>query len=269
MPAIPPRFDLLGVRLTGSTLDNVVDLMVRWAADRERRTVRVFAVDPLLKTIDHPELRRLANERSDLVLTDGMPLVFIGRHAAHLPITRCYGPDVMLGVMDRGRAAGVRHYLYGGADDHTMERLRANLLARFPGLLIAGSRVPPMRAIGPGDPIDAEDEAALADIAQSGADIVWVGIGTPKQDFWIERVRDRLAAPVVVAVGAAFNFHAGTVRQAPRWMMRAGLEWLFRLCAEPRRLWRRYIIGNPRFILLALRQWITRRPAPIGHVYPP
>ena len=269
MSSLPPRFDLLGVKLTGSTLDEIVDLMVRWAAGHERRTVRVFAVDPLLKAIDKPELKRLANERSDLVLTDGMPLVFIGRHAAHLPINRCYGPDVMLGVMDRGRAAGLRHYLYGGADERTLRLLRENLLARFPGLAIVGGRVPPMRAVGPDTPLDAEDEAALRDIADSGADVVWVGIGTPKQDFWIERVRDRLAAPVVVAVGAAFNFHAGTVRQAPRWMMRCGLEWLFRLCAEPRRLWRRYLIGNPRFILLVLRQWITRRPAPLGHVYPP
>ena len=239
---------------------------MRWGRERAGRTVRVFAVDPLLQAWDSPTLRRLANERSDLVLTDGMPLVFLGRRVAGLPITRCYGPDVMLEVMDRGRAAGLRHYLYGGADEDTLERLRANLLARFPGLCIAGGRVPPMRAIRPGDPPDAEDEAACRDIEASGADVVWVGIGTPKQDYWIERVRDRLPAPVLVAVGAAFNFHAGTVRQAPRWMMRWGLEWLFRLCAEPRRLWRRYLLGNPRFVLLVLRQWITRRPAPLCEV---
>ena len=263
----PPRFNLLGVRLTGSTLDDVVGLIVRWAGESAPRTVRVFAVDPVLRTVGDPDFLRLANERSDLVLTDGMPLVFIGRHVAHLPITRCYGPDVMLGVMDRGRATGVRHYLYGGADEQTHERLRANLLARFPGIRIVGGRVPPMRPVTLETPWNDEDEATLRDIEASGADIVWVGIGTPKQDYWIERFRPRMKAPVAIAVGAAFNFHAGTVRQAPRWMMRCGLEWLFRLCAEPRRLWRRYLIGNPRFILLVLRQWLTRKPAPLGEVY--
>lgn len=263
---LPPRFNLLGVKLTGSTLGEVADLVVRWGHGREGRTVRVFAVDPLLRAWDAPALRRLANERSDLVLTDGMPLVFLGRRVAHLPIGRCYGPDVMLEVMDRGRAVGLRHYLYGGADALTLERLRANLQAKFPGISIVGGRVPPMRAVRPDDPFDAEDEAACREIEASGTDVVWVGIGTPKQDYWIERVRERLSGPVLVAVGAAFNFHAGTVRQAPRWMMRWGLEWLFRLCAEPRRLWRRYLVGNPRFVLLVLRQWITRRPAPLCEV---
>ena len=267
MSSLPPRFNLLGVRLTGSTLDEVVGLIVRWAGERTPRTVRVFAVDPILKAVSEPALARLANDRSDLVLTDGMPLVFIGRHAAHLPIGRCYGPDVMLEVMDRGRATGVRHYLYGGTDEHTHELLRAKLLSRFPGLRIVGGRVPPMRAVALDSPWDDEDEATVRDIEASGADIVWVGIGTPKQDYWIERARSRLTAPVAIAVGAAFNFHAGTVRQAPRWMMRCGLEWLFRLCAEPRRLWRRYLLGNPRFIALVLRQWLTGRPAPLGEVY--
>ena len=95
---------------------------------------------------------------------------------------------------------------------------------------------------------------------------MWVGVGAPRQDYWVSDFRQWLKAPVLVAVGAAFNFHAGTVPQAPRWMMRCGLEWLFRLIAEPRRLWRRYLVGNPRFVLLVLRQWITRRPAPLGEV---
>ena len=260
-----PRFRLLDVALTGCRRAEAVAEIVRMARAGDRGYVCVFAADSLLKCHDDPRLAAVARGAS-MALCDGMPLVFAGRRFARLPVDRCYGPDVMLEVMDRGRAAGLRHYLYGGADEDTLERLRANLLARFPGLCIAGGRVPPMRAIRPGDPPDAEDEAACRDIEASGADVVWVGIGTPKQDYWIERVRDRLPAPVLVAVGAAFNFHAGTVRQAPRWMMRWGLEWLFRLCAEPRRLWRRYLLGNPRFVLLVLRQWITRRPAPLCEV---
>ncbi len=265
----PPRFDTLGVRLTGTTSETAVGLIVRWARETRKRAVRVFAVDSVLKAHDSPLLLRLANERSDLLLTDGMPLVFLGRHAAHLPIERCYGPDIMLGVLDKGRAAGLRHYFYGGADKETLRRLRENLSRRFPGLQIVGGCVPPFRSVDIDAPFDEEDRAVAHDIAESRADVVWVGLGTPKQDLWLERFRDQVPAPVLIAVGAAFNFHAGTVRQAPRWMMRYGLEWLFRLCAEPRRLWRRYIIGNPRFIALVLRQWLTGRPVPLGAVFRP
>ena len=259
-----PRFNLLGVHLTGSTLDSAVETLVDWARNPEnRRTVHVFAADSILKAQDAPVLRETAN-RSDMVLTDGMPLVFIGRHFAHLDISRCYGPDVMLGVLDKGRTYGLRHFLYGGANEETLSRLRSRLESRFPGLNIVGAHVPPFLDIVPDAPVTDEDKALAAEIDASGADIVWIGLGTPKQDYWLARFRPLLKAQVLIAVGAAFNFHAGTVRQAPAWMMRCGLEWLFRLAMEPRRLWKRYLIGNPRFILLVLRQWLTRRPAPLG-----
>lgn len=256
------KFNLLGIPLTGSTLDETVSTLVRWAKGPRKRSVHVFAVDSLLRAHDDPALAAVVR-RSDRILTDGMPLVFLGRHVARLPITRCYGPDVMLRVFDEGRAAGLRHYLYGGSDAETLARLQSNLLARFPGAVIAGARVPPFKPISPDAPFDADDEDTLRDIESARPDIVWIGLGTPKQDFWIARFRPRLSAPVLIAVGAAFNFHAGTVRQAPAWMMRCGLEWLFRLAMEPRRLWRRYILGNPRFIALVLRQGLTRRPAPL------
>lgn len=257
------RFNLLGIHLTGTTLADASKTLIQWAREKTRRFVLVFAVDPLLHAHDDPALRDLAN-RADMVLTDGMPLVFVGRKFARLPITRCYGPDVMLRVFDEGRAVGIRHFLYGGTDEKTLSRLKENLLAKFPGALIAGARVPSFRPLTIDTPLEEEDHEAIREIEASSADIVWVGLGTPKQDFWISRVRPHLSTPVIIAVGAAFNFHAGTVRQAPAWMMRSGLEWLFRLLAEPRRLWRRYIVGNPRFIFLTLRQWLTRRPAPLG-----
>ena len=131
--------------------------------------------------------------------------------------------------------------------------------ARFPGLLVAGREAPPFRPL-----TEEERRETAARIDATGADVVWVGLGTPKQDFWMADMRPLLKAPVRVAVGAAFPFHAGKVPQAPRWMQRACLEWLYRLCAEPRRLWRRYLVGNPRFLLLVLRQILTRRPGRLG-----
>ena len=263
-PAAPfPRFRLLDVALTGCRRPEAVAEIVRMARDRVRGYVCVFAVDSLLKCHDDPRLAAVARGAS-MVLCDGMPLVFAGRRFARLDVDRCYGPDTMLETLDRGRAAGLRHYFYGGADEETSRRLQERLVSRFPGLLVVGREVPPFRPL-----TEDERREAAARIDASGADVVWVGLGTPKQDFWVSEMRPLLKAPVLIAVGAAFAFHAGTVRQAPRWMQRAGLEWLFRLCAEPRRLWRRYLLGNPRFLWLAARQWMTGRPAPLGAVERP
>ncbi len=258
-----PRFNLLGVHLTATRLERAVDRVIEFARDAGgRRYVCVFAVDSVLKCHDDPRLTEIANG-SAMTLCDGMPLVFVGRRFAKADMSRCYGPDVMLGVSDRGRAAGLRHFYYGGSDEKTVALLRKNLEEKFPGLSVVGHYVPPFR------PLTEEEKADVVKrIDESGADVVWIGIGTPKQDFWAEEMRPLLKAPVLVAVGAAFNFHAGTVSQAPLWMRRSGLEWFFRLCAEPRRLWRRYVLGNPRFVFLVLKQLLTGRPAPLGAVCP-
>ncbi len=259
----PCRFQVLEVRLTGTTLTTASHAILNWALRAERRYVCIFAVDSVLQCHNDAELARIANA-SDMTLTDGMPLVWLGRHAAHLPIDRCYGPDLMLHTITEGCPLGIRHYFYGGTDETVLARLEACLKERFPDLQIAGSHCPPHRPLTP-----EEREAVVRDINASQADIVWVGIGTPKQDYWVGGYRNLLKAPVLVAVGAAFNFHSGAVPQAPRWMMRCGLEWVFRLIAEPRRLWRRYLIGNPRFTLLVLRQWLTGKPVPLGQVFSP
>ncbi len=255
-----PRFHLLAASLTGCRRAEAVREIVRMARERERGYVCVFAVDSVLKCCDDPRLAAVARGAS-MALCDGMPLVFAGRRFARLDMDRCYGPDTMLETLDRGRAAGLRHYFYGGADERTSRLLQERLEARFPGLRVVGREVPPFRPL-----TEAERRETAARIDATGADVVWVGLGTPKQDYWMADMRPLLAAPVIVAVGAAFAFHAGTVRQAPRWMQRAGLEWVFRLAAEPRRLWRRYLIGNPRFLWLVVRQWFTGRPAPLGAV---
>jgi len=251
---------MLEAVLSGVTLGRAVANVIAYARDGGKHYVCVFAVDSLLRCQDSPELRRV-QQAADMTLCDGMPLVFTGRKIARLGMDRCYGPDVMLRVIGEGRALGLKHFFYGGKDEETVLKLESNLRAKFPDVQIAGHNIPPYRPLS-----DDEKKAVVGQINASGADIVWVGTGTPKQDFWCAEFRPLLDAPVFVAVGAAFNFHAGTVAQAPRWMKRSGLEWLFRLCAEPRRLWRRYLVGNPRFLLLLLRQIITRKPRRLGEL---
>jgi N-acetylglucosaminyldiphosphoundecaprenol N-acetyl-beta-D-mannosaminyltransferase len=175
----------------------------------------------------------------------------MGRLRGHR-VERVYGPDVMLAACERGQALGHSHFFYGGVDG-VAEQLAARLRARFPALRVAGSYAPPFRPL-----TDDEEREIAARINSSGADIVWVGLGTPKQDYWVARFRPLLEAPVLIAVGAAFDFHAGRVRQAPRWMQRSGLEWLFRLSQDPQRLWRRYLVGNPRFVYLVAQQLLRR-----------
>ena len=189
--------------------------------------------------------RRLLNQ--GLVFADGKPISWLSRLARQIPrIQQVRGPQLFLDVLDIGRSSGVRHFLLGSTDE-LLERMRARLAERFEGVEIAGSYSPPFR------PLSAEeiaDQDAL--IRQSDADIIWVGLGTPKQDTEAARVAVSTARPAV-AVGAAFDFTAGALRVAPIWMQRAGLEWAFRLASEPRRLWRRYLFGNVRFVWAALR----------------
>ena len=177
-----------------------------------------------------------------------MPLVWIGRRLglSHM-LDRVYGPDLMIATIDRGRAHGMRHYLYGSTPE-VIAQLETNLRERFPGVEIVGVESGPFRPL-----TETEEHELSSRIAESGADVVWVGLGTPRQDVFVDRFRDFV--PVTfIAVGAAFDFHAGTKRQAPRIVQRAGFEWLFRLITEPRRLWKRYLIGNGRFVWAVLRR---------------
>ena len=183
--------------------------------------------------------------RSTMAVPDGMPLVWLGRRALlHGDVQRCYGPDLMLAICEAGLDSEWKHCLYG-ATTEVLEKLRQQFEARFPRIKIVESIAPPFRPL-----TEAEQADVVERINAALPDIVWVGLGTPKQDLWMGEFRDKLTAPVLIAVGAAFNFHAGRVAQAPHWMQRAGLEWLFRLYKEPRRLWKRYVLGNPRFLWL-------------------
>ena len=189
-----------------------------------------------------------------LVVPDGVPLVWALRALGHAEATRVYGPDLMARYCERSARTGTSIYLYGGRSDEALAQLTAALLERFPGLRIAGGWSPPFRELGD----DERDEVAER-INATGADVVWVGIGQPKQEKWMAEMRDRLQAPILAGVGAAFDFHAGLVAQAPDWMQRIGLEWVFRLAKEPRRLWRRYLRYNPRFVAAFARQYAAHR----------
>lgn len=243
-----PRFRVLAVGISAVGPARVVERVLQMVQDRERGYVNVCTVHTMLECVDDPVMAASVNGGT-LAVPDGMPLVWLGRQAFPAAnVQRCYGPDLMLAICEAGLGAGLRHCLYGGAPD-VLEALERNLKTRFPGLQVVERISPPFRALTGG-----EKDAMAARINRAAPDVVWVGLGTPKQDLWMGEFRGNLEAPVLIAVGAAFNFHAGRLDQAPRWMQRGGLEWFYRLCKEPRRLWRRYLIGNPRFLWLLWRQ---------------
>ena len=225
----------------------------------ERGYVCHAAVNTLMNAHRDPEARR-ALDGAAMVLPDGMPVVWALRSFGEPISDRVYGPDLMLIECARLVERGARHFLYGGRDGDATSALAAALRERFPGIAIAGSWTPPFR-----DLTDAEDAEVAELIDASDTDVVWVGTGSPRQERWMARMRPRLRAPVLVGVGAAFDFHAGILAQAPRWMQGRGLEWLYRLSREPRRLGPRYLRDNPAFLALWARQWVhERRSAPRG-----
>ena len=235
-----------GVRIDPVTMDEAVAAIRQAAASREPLAVHLVNAYTLSLAVRDQTFREVV-DRGALNLPDGMPLVWLGRRKGLVQLTdRVYGPDLTVAVCDQGRADGLRHYLYGGSPE-VVERFAAALRRRFPGIELVGVESPPYRAL-----TDDEEAQLVARIHASGADVVWVGLGTPKQDLFVDRFASRLSRPVI-AVGAAFDFLAGAKRMAPRWVQRAGLEWLYRLLSEPRRLWRRYLIGNLVFIFGALR----------------
>jgi N-acetylglucosaminyldiphosphoundecaprenol N-acetyl-beta-D-mannosaminyltransferase len=231
---------VLGVPISAIDMDQALAEIDRRVAERDPSYVCVCTVNSVMECRRHPDL--LAIFRSaGMVTPDGMPLVWLARRE-HPHVSRVYGPDLMLAELERSQAAGHRHLFYGGAAG-VAARLAARMSERFPGLAVAGVIEPPF---APLDELTTAD--AAAEINALRPDVVWVGIGSPKQERWMARMRPRLEAPVLIGVGAAFDFHSGLVRQAPRWMQRSGLEWLYRLRTDPRRLWRRYLVDNPWFV---------------------
>ena len=203
-----------------------------------------------------PQLKQIHN-RAGLVTPDGMPLVWISRLFGCPDVDRVYGPDLMLALTGLSVQRGFKHFLYGGRAG-VADQLSTRLQQQFPGVQIVGTYCPPFRTL-----TATEDAQVIELINQSGADIVWVGLSTPKQERWMAAHWGKLQAPALIGVGAAFDMHAGLLVQAPHWMQRSSLEWLFRLLVEPRRLWRRYLVNNPIFIGLMLLQLLGLHSFPV------
>ena len=242
------RFPVGCVSLSAQTMSQACERVEIWIERGEKKYVNICTADTVVHCHDQPVLAKIIMN-SGMATTDGMPLVWLARRFGFSFAERVYGPDLMLALCSLSESKGYRHFFYGATDD-VLDRLKMNLLNQFPKLVIAGMYSPPFRLLE-----KQEKDEVVEKINVSGADIIWCGLGTPKQDYWVSEFRPLLEGSVILAVGAGFNFHAGSVRQAPRWMMKSGLEWLFRLIVEPRRLWRRYLIGNPRFLFQTRKQW--------------
>jgi N-acetylglucosaminyldiphosphoundecaprenol N-acetyl-beta-D-mannosaminyltransferase len=242
-----PRIDVLGVGVSAIDMSQALDEIGRWIEEREQHFVCVTGVHGVMESQRDPELLRIHN-RSGLTTPDGMPMVWAGHWAGAGHMRRVYGPDLMLALCELAAERGWSSYFYGGGEG-VPQLLAERLTSRFPGLKVAGCMSPPFRALTPD-----EDAKAIQHINEARPEIVWVGLSTPKQERWMADHIDRVQAPVLLGVGAAFDIHAGLLRQAPAYLQRAGLEWLYRMLREPRRLWQRYVWNNPRFILAILRR---------------
>jgi N-acetylglucosaminyldiphosphoundecaprenol N-acetyl-beta-D-mannosaminyltransferase len=250
---VPPKVDVLGVPLALTDYRRTMEWMDAMVGARRRGYICCAPVHTVMLCREDPDLRA-AVLRSSMTVPDGQPLVWALRALGHPLPDRVYGPDLMAAYCERSTLNGTSQYLYGGRDLEALRRLERSLLDRYPGLRIAGGHSPPHR------PLQADEEREVAErINRARPDVVWVGIGVPKQEKWMARMREALEAPVLVGVGAAFDFHAGLVPQAPPSLQRAGLEWAYRLAREPRRLWRRYLAYNPRFVTSFARQYARRR----------
>jgi N-acetylglucosaminyldiphosphoundecaprenol N-acetyl-beta-D-mannosaminyltransferase len=248
-----PAAEVLGVPLAITDYAGTMAWIDAVVAAGSREYVCVAATHTVMACQEDAGLRR-AVEGASLVVADGQPLVWALNALGHRVSTRVYGPDLMDRYCERSATTGTKLFLYGGRSQGALVQLARNLRLRHPGVQIVGGYVPPFRELS-----EEEDAAVVEQIERSGADVVWVGIGVPKQEKWMARMRPRLTAPVLIGVGAAFDFHAGLVPQAPPWMQRSGLEWAFRLMQEPRRLWRRYLRYNPRFVAGFIAQYAAHR----------
>jgi N-acetylglucosaminyldiphosphoundecaprenol N-acetyl-beta-D-mannosaminyltransferase len=256
LAAVVPRVNVLGVGISAINMEVALTTIEDWIARHDSRYVCVTPVHSVMECRKDAALRRIFNA-SGLTTPDGMPLVWLSRLKGFRHVGRVYGPDLMLALCERSAGRGYRHFFYGGVEG-VPDQLAAVLQERLPGLQVVGTYSPPFRPLTP-----EEDGQVVKMINKVDPDIVWVGLGSPKQERWMAAHVGRLTAPVLIGVGAAFDFHAGLKKQAPRWMQRSGLEWLFRLLTEPRRLWRRYLTNNPLFVTLVLLQALGLRKYPL------
>jgi N-acetylglucosaminyldiphosphoundecaprenol N-acetyl-beta-D-mannosaminyltransferase len=251
----PQMVNVCGIPLALTDYERTLDWIDAKVARRAREYICVCNVHAVMASAEDADLRT-ALLGSSLNLPDGQPLVWAMSALGRRLDDRVYGPELMARSCARSAASGQRLYLYGGRNQGALVQLTLNLRQRYPGVRIVGGYSPPHR------PLTADERAEVVhQINAARADVVWVGIGVPKQEKWMAQLRSELRAPVLIGVGAAFDFHAGLVPQAPPWMQELGLEWAYRLAHEPRRLWRRYTRYNPRFVRDFGRQLVAHRRA--------
>jgi len=248
------RVNILGVGVSAINLAGSLDQLQDWVTQRQGNYVCVTGVHGIMESRRDRKLREIHN-RAGMVTPDGMPLVWLSRLRGFKAVGRVYGPDLMLAACERSMTGGWRHFFYGGGPG-IADRLVQRLQSRFPGLRVAGIATPPFRAL-----TREEDDEAIELINGARPDLVWVGISTPRQEYWIAEHVDRLSPAILIGCGAAFDFNSGAKRQAPAWIQRSGLEWGFRLMSEPRRLWKRYLLNNPLFVGLVVLETFGMLPS--------
>jgi N-acetylglucosaminyldiphosphoundecaprenol N-acetyl-beta-D-mannosaminyltransferase len=246
----PCSFSVLNVRVDAVQIPGAIERIESWIANRGRcRYVAVTGMHGVTEAQHDPNLLRILND-ADLVVPDGMPLVWLARLRGFGLKRRVYGPELMLSFCEATAGKGYRHFLYGGAPE-VCDALDETLRQRYPGICLVGTYSPPYR------PLTAEESADIVEMLNRVApDIVWVGMSTPKQERWMHEHRKQLNAPALIGVGAAFDINSGAKKQAPEWMREHGFEWLFRLLQEPRRLWRRYLVCGSQFVFLVLMEML-------------
>jgi N-acetylglucosaminyldiphosphoundecaprenol N-acetyl-beta-D-mannosaminyltransferase len=233
--------DVLGVRVSAINMSLAVSMADRLIATSNPGYVCVTGVHGVMEAQADPEFLRILN-RAAINTPDGMPMTWVGRLQGHHHMDRVYGPDFMAAMCRLSVERGYRNFLCGG-EPGVAELLSESLQRRFPGLKIVGTYTPPFRALNP-----EEEMELVARVHESRPHILWVGLGTPKQERFMVQYLDRLQVPLLVGVGAAFDFHTGRLRECSDWVKRAGLQWMHRLMQDPRRLWRRYLRGNTSFL---------------------
>ena len=251
------RVNILGVGVSAVNMELALARIEEWVERGEPNYVIAAPAHCMVECLRDEQLRRIYN-RAGMVTPDGMPIAWITRAMGHPHVDRVCGSDLMLALCKRSVSRGYRHFLYGGWPPDVVEKLALKLRDRFPGIQIVGSYAPPFRPLTP-----EEDVMIIEKINAVRPDIVWVGLGAAKEEFWAHSHVGKVVAPVLIGVGAAFDFHSGIKPQAPRWMMRAGLEWFFRVLTEPRRLGPRYLRDNPVFVWSMLLQALGKTPPPL------
>jgi N-acetylglucosaminyldiphosphoundecaprenol N-acetyl-beta-D-mannosaminyltransferase len=242
---------VVGVSVDAVDWTEAVDRIIRWTRLRESKIVGICSVHSVVTALKDQEHAKCMKD-ADMVTPDGAPVAWMLRRKGHSDQARISGPDLMIKCCEKASEAGVKMFLYGGTEA-SLSQLERFLRDRFPLIQIVGSYSPPFRPL-----TDDEDKSVVERINNSGAEIVWVGLGCPKQEAWMYSHRGRVKA-VMIGVGAAFDFHAGVIKRAPLWMQRYGLEWVHRMSQDPRRLVKRYLVTNTIFVLAVLRESLIPR----------